>query len=117
MEDEKTERKSVGMATAGRNPHYKPAINRWRTVEVRVPDGCMAGVILDSELSGALCIVIHPGTEWPDNVQLERGHVARLLTAERPWFVCRNEERGPAVGHELEADPQDPARCLICDGS
>lgn len=112
-----TEEQTTGLVAAeaaGENPHYKPPVNRWRTVEVRVPDGMSIGVILDSEHSGALCLVVHPGAEWPEGVQLEDGHVAHLITAERPWFRVFNEECGPAVGHEFQPHPDDLECCMVC---
>lgn len=44
----------VGYVGVGLNPHYKPPINRWRTVEVKFPVDCLAALVLDSENTGSL---------------------------------------------------------------
>ena len=101
------------MAT-GRNPHYKPPLNRWRTVEIMAPAGCLVGVVLDSEPSAALVIVVHQGREWSSEMDLEEGHVAHLMSEERRFFRVQNDERSPAVDHEFAPDPDDPRRCTVC---
>lgn len=103
-----------GYVGVGLNPHYKPPLNRWRTVELKLPAGTIAGVILDSKESGSLCIVVLPGDTWRANVELASGQQPHLITEERPFFAVKADDRGPAVDHEFEPDPDDPSRCLTC---
>lgn len=108
------EREVMGYTATGLNPHYRPAINRWRTVELKLPEGMMAGVILDSAVTGSLCIVVQSGDTWPDNVELASGQVPHPITKDRRFFAVTAGDRGDPVGHEFEPDAEEPATCRRC---
>lgn len=107
-------REQVGYEARGLNPHYRPLLNRWRTVELKLPAGTIAGVVLDSQESGSLVIVVLPGETWPDGIELAQGQKPHVLTEDRCFFAVTADDRGPAVDHEFLPDPDDPIRCLTC---
>jgi hypothetical protein len=105
---------SLGYEAVGLNTHYRPPLNRLRTGEIKLPADTIAGVVLDSKESGSLVIVVMPGETWSDRVELAPGQEPHMLTEDRQFFAVSADDHGPAIGHEFEPDPDNPASCLTC---
>ena len=101
-------------AAQGKNPHYKPPINVWHRVEVIAPVGTQFGIIMDEH--GTLTIAMRPnvGEDWPHGAIPEIG--TTILEGHQAYQVL-SDERGPAVGHEFQADPNNPEKCLVCENA
>jgi hypothetical protein len=80
------------LQAGGPNPHFRPPVMRWNRVEVIGVRGLTFGVVADA--GGTLTLAVKMAD---------------------PAFVfqVKNDERGPAVGHEYE--PDGNGGCKACD--
>lgn len=113
-EEMMTHEEKVAAGLVAGDKHYKPPVNRWRSVKVKVPDGMRIGVTMDDRQTGELCLEIHPGEKWPEDAQLPEWFRSYPMTKDRPWFTITSEARGPAVGHEFLPNPDNPYQCMVC---
>jgi hypothetical protein len=103
--------RGVTLQAGGPNPHFRPPVMRWNRVEVIGVRGLTFGVVADA--GGTLTLAVKmAGGRWRD------GHEPRpdtVLALADPAFVfqVKNDERGPAVGHEYE--PDGNGGCKACD--